>query len=94
MDKAKASTVSNVLAAPLFSFNRHVVIERAAILHLPAIYEPVKNASLKHTLLTTGRDGYAVCSLLARSIRITKIISGLLLLTKAASRQCRCRRFG
>src|SRR5262249_15443103 len=26
---------------------------------LPAIYEPGKNASLKHKLLTTGRDGHS-----------------------------------
>src|SRR5215469_4164918 len=26
---------------------------------LPAIYEPGKNASLKHALLTTGRDGHS-----------------------------------
>ena len=29
----------NVLAAPLFSFNRRIVIDRAAALRLPAIYE-------------------------------------------------------
>jgi putative ABC transport system substrate-binding protein len=29
----------NVLSAPLFSFNRRIVIERAAALKLPAIYE-------------------------------------------------------
>jgi putative ABC transport system substrate-binding protein len=29
----------NVLTAPLFSFNRRIVIERAAALGLPAIYE-------------------------------------------------------
>jgi putative ABC transport system substrate-binding protein len=28
-----------VLSAPLFSFNRRIVIERAAALGLPAIYE-------------------------------------------------------
>jgi putative tryptophan/tyrosine transport system substrate-binding protein len=42
MDKAKASgaTALNVLSAPLFSAeNRSVVIERAAALRLPAIYE-------------------------------------------------------
>ena len=41
MDKAKASgaTALNVLAAALFSFNRRIVIERAAALGLPAIYE-------------------------------------------------------
>jgi putative ABC transport system substrate-binding protein len=41
MDKAKASgaTALNVLSAPLFSMNRRVVIERAAALRLPAIYE-------------------------------------------------------
>jgi len=41
MDKAKASgaTALNVLSAPLFSFNRRVVIERSAALGLPAIYE-------------------------------------------------------
>jgi hypothetical protein len=41
MDKAKASgaTALNVLTAPLFSFNRRIVIERAAALGLPAIYE-------------------------------------------------------
>ena len=41
MDKAKASgaTALNVLSAPLFSINRRVVIERAAALRLPAIYE-------------------------------------------------------
>jgi putative ABC transport system substrate-binding protein len=41
MDKAKASGARalNVLSAPLFSMNRRVVIERAAALRLPAIYE-------------------------------------------------------
>ena len=41
MDKAKASgaTALNVLTSPLFSFNRRIVIERAAALGLPAIYE-------------------------------------------------------
>jgi putative ABC transport system substrate-binding protein len=41
MDKAKASeaTALNVLTAPLFSFNRPIVFERAAALGLPAIYE-------------------------------------------------------
>jgi ABC-type uncharacterized transport system substrate-binding protein len=41
MDKSKASgaTALNVLSGPLFSFNRRVVIERAAALRLPAIYE-------------------------------------------------------
>ena len=41
MDKAKVwgATALNVLSAPLFSFNRRIVIERAAALGLPAIYE-------------------------------------------------------
>jgi len=41
MDKAKelGATALNVLAAPLFSINRRVLIERAAALRLPAIYE-------------------------------------------------------
>jgi putative ABC transport system substrate-binding protein len=41
MDKAKAwaATALNVLSAPLFSFNRRIVFERAAALRLPAIYE-------------------------------------------------------
>lgn len=41
MEKAKASgaTALNVLLAPLFSFNRRIVIERSAALRLPAIYE-------------------------------------------------------
>jgi putative ABC transport system substrate-binding protein len=41
MDKAKAggATALNVLSASLFSFNRRIVIERAAALGLPAIYE-------------------------------------------------------
>jgi putative tryptophan/tyrosine transport system substrate-binding protein len=41
MDKAKAGGAAalNVLSAPLFSFNRRIVIERAAALGLPAIYE-------------------------------------------------------
>jgi putative tryptophan/tyrosine transport system substrate-binding protein len=41
MDKVKAggATALNVLSAPLFSFNRRIVIERAAALGLPAIYE-------------------------------------------------------
>jgi putative ABC transport system substrate-binding protein len=40
MDQAKAwgAKALNVLAAPLFSFNRQIVIERAAALGLPAIY--------------------------------------------------------
>jgi len=41
MDKGKESgaTALNVLAAPLFPVNRRIVIERAAALRLPAIYE-------------------------------------------------------
>ena len=41
MEKAKASgaTALNVLTAPLFSFNRRIVIEQAAAPGLPAIYE-------------------------------------------------------
>jgi putative ABC transport system substrate-binding protein len=41
IDKAKTSgaTALNVLAAPLFSFNRRIVMERAAAQRLPAIYE-------------------------------------------------------
>ena len=41
MDKAKASgaAVLNVLGTPLFSINRRLIIERAAALRLPAIYE-------------------------------------------------------
>ena len=41
MDKAKAwgAAALNVLTAPLFSFNRRIVFERAAALGLPAIYE-------------------------------------------------------
>ncbi len=41
MDKAKASGANalNVLSAPLFSFKRRIVIDRAAALGLPAIYE-------------------------------------------------------
>jgi putative ABC transport system substrate-binding protein len=41
MDKAKASGANalNVLTSALFSFNRRIVIERAAALGLPAIYE-------------------------------------------------------
>jgi putative ABC transport system substrate-binding protein len=41
IDKAKTSGAAalNVLSAPLFSFNRRIVIERAAAQRLPAIYE-------------------------------------------------------
>jgi putative tryptophan/tyrosine transport system substrate-binding protein len=41
MDKAKewGATALNVMASPLFSINRRLVIERAAALGLPAIYE-------------------------------------------------------
>jgi putative ABC transport system substrate-binding protein len=41
MDKAKewGGTALNVLSAPLFSINRRLVIEQAAALGLPAIYE-------------------------------------------------------
>jgi putative tryptophan/tyrosine transport system substrate-binding protein len=41
IDKAKASGAAalNVLAAPLFSYNRRIVIERAKAQGLPAIYE-------------------------------------------------------
>ena len=41
MDKAKelGATALNVLAAPLFSINRRVLIERAAALRLAAMYE-------------------------------------------------------
>ena len=37
--KASGATALNVLTAPLFSFNRRIVIERAAAQGLPAIYE-------------------------------------------------------
>jgi putative ABC transport system substrate-binding protein len=48
MEKAKASgaTALNVLSAPLFSFNRRIVIERSAALRLPAIYEWPEMAEL------------------------------------------------
>jgi putative tryptophan/tyrosine transport system substrate-binding protein len=41
IDKAKASGAAalNVLTAPMFSFNRRIVIERAIAQGLPAIYE-------------------------------------------------------
>jgi putative ABC transport system substrate-binding protein len=41
MDKAKewGATALNVLSSPVFSINRRLVIERAAALGLPAIYE-------------------------------------------------------
>src|SRR5262249_37131623 len=41
IDKAKAwgAAALNVLSAPLFSFNRRIVIERAVAQGLPAIYE-------------------------------------------------------
>ena len=41
IDKAKTSGAGalNVLTTPLFSFNRSIVIERAAMQRLPAIYE-------------------------------------------------------
>ena len=41
IDKAKASdaTALNVLTAPMFSFNRRIVIDRVAAQGLPAIYE-------------------------------------------------------
>ena len=41
IDQAKAADAGalNVLATPLFSVNRSVVIERAAALRLPAIYQ-------------------------------------------------------
>ncbi len=41
IEKAKASgaTALNVLSAPLFSFNRRIVIDQAAVQELPAIYE-------------------------------------------------------
>jgi len=41
MDEAKTwgATALNVLSTPLFSFNRRIVIEGAAALALPAIYE-------------------------------------------------------
>lgn len=37
--KAAGAAALNVLASPLFSFNRGLLIERAATLRLPAIYE-------------------------------------------------------
>ncbi len=37
--KAAGAAALNVLASPLFSANRGLLIERAATLHLPAIYE-------------------------------------------------------
>ena len=37
--KAAGAVALNVLASPLFSANRSLIIERAATLHLPAIYE-------------------------------------------------------
>jgi putative tryptophan/tyrosine transport system substrate-binding protein len=41
MDRAKASGAAaiNVLATPMFFYNRHLVIEQAAALRLPAMYE-------------------------------------------------------
>ena len=41
IDNAKTSGAGalNVLTAPLFSFNRRIIIERAAVQRLPAIYE-------------------------------------------------------
>ena len=69
MDEAKAwgATALNVLSTPLFSFNRRIVIERAAALALPAIYEWPEMAE------EGGLIGYG-----ARLPRLYRQLAGLL----------------
>jgi putative tryptophan/tyrosine transport system substrate-binding protein len=76
MDKAKAwgATSLNVLSAPLFSFNRRIVIERAAALGLPAIYEWPEMAE-EGGLLGYGPRLSSVYRQLARLI--VKVLSGV-----------------
>jgi putative ABC transport system substrate-binding protein len=75
MDKAKASgaTALNVLSAPLFSFNRRVVIERSATLGLPAIYE-WPEMSEEGGMIGYGPRLTLICRQLARLI--VKVLRG------------------
>src|SRR5262249_25934078 len=75
MDKAKewGATALNVLSAPLFSINRRLVIERAAALGLPAIYEWAEMAD-EGALIAYGARLTLIYGQLARLI--VKVLRG------------------
>ena len=76
MDKAKewGATALNVLSAPLFSINRRLVIERAAALGLPAIYEWAEMAE-EGGLIAYGARLTLIYRQLARLI--VKVLRGI-----------------
>jgi putative tryptophan/tyrosine transport system substrate-binding protein len=76
MDKAKewGATALNVLSAPLFSINRRLVIERAAALGLPAIYEWAEMAE-EGGLIAYGARLTLIYGQLARLI--VKVLRGI-----------------
>ena len=76
MDKAKewGATALNVLSAPLFSVNRRLVIERAAALGLPAIYEWAEMAE-EGGLIAYGARLTLIYRQLARLI--VKVLRGI-----------------
>jgi len=76
MDKAKewGATALNVLSAPLFSINRRLVIERAAALGLPAIYEWAEMAD-EGGLIAYGARLTLIYGQLARLI--VKVLRGI-----------------
>jgi putative ABC transport system substrate-binding protein len=76
MDKAKewGATALNVLAAPLFSVNRRIVIERAAALGLPAIYDWAEMAE-EGGLIAYGARLTLIYRQLARLI--VKVLHGI-----------------
>jgi putative ABC transport system substrate-binding protein len=76
MDKAKewGATALNVLSAPLFSLNRRLVIERAAALGLPAIYEWAEMAD-EGGLIAYGARLTLIYRQLARLI--VKVLRGI-----------------
>ena len=76
MDKAKewGATALNVLSAPLFSINRRLIIERAAALGLPAIYEWAEIAE-EGGLIAYGPGHTLIYGQLARLI--VKVLRGI-----------------
>ena len=76
MDKAKewGATALNVLSAPLFSINRRLIIERAAALGLPAIYEWAEIAE-EGGLIAYGPRHTLIYRQLARLI--VKVLRGI-----------------
>src|SRR5450755_2884881 len=76
MDKAKewGATALNVLSGPLFSANRRLVIERAAALGLPAIYEWAEMAE-EGGLIAYGARLTPIYRQLARLI--VKVLRGI-----------------